>query len=147
MPEASSTVAPLTDPFCTRHPLVRVRSETSLRSSDIVDRIRRFELDAGIVYPHGLDIGDLTVAPLYQERLVLASGAELLAGRTDAITWAEALDMPMYLLYRTGHPRRRTEVGADPGADRDRGFGGNRGRAAADSLTRFRLNRPDSSVQ
>ncbi|MBF6416352.1 LysR family transcriptional regulator [Nocardia cyriacigeorgica] len=106
IPAASSTVALLTDPFCTEHPLVRVRLETSLRSSDIVDRIRRFELDAGIVYSHGIDTGELTVTQLYEERHVLVAGAELLAGRAETITWAEALEMPMCLLHKGMHGRQ-----------------------------------------
>ncbi|WP_280236742.1 LysR family transcriptional regulator [Nocardia cyriacigeorgica] len=106
IPAASGTVALLTDPFCTEHPLVRVRLETSLRSPEIVERIRRFELDAGIVYPHGIDTGDLTVTPLYDERHVLVAGTELLAGRSDTISWADALEMPMCLLHKGMHGRR-----------------------------------------
>ncbi|MFC4376122.1 LysR family transcriptional regulator [Nocardia halotolerans] len=100
IPAASSTVALLTDPFCTAHPLVRVQLETSLRSLDIVDRIRRFELDAGIIYAHGIDTAGLSAAPLYTERHVLLVGTELLAGRTGAISWAEALEMPLCLLHK-----------------------------------------------
>ncbi|MFD6393885.1 LysR family transcriptional regulator [Nocardia sp. NPDC060259] len=98
IPAASATVTQLTDPFCTEHPLVRIRVETSLRSRDIVDRIRRFELDAGIIYADGVDTDGLTSTPLYQERHVLVAGSELLAGSTAAISWAEALDLRMCLL-------------------------------------------------
>ncbi|MFD4353352.1 LysR family transcriptional regulator [Nocardia sp. NPDC058518] len=97
VPAASSTVALLTDPFCTEHPLLRVRVETSLRSLDIVERIRRFELDAGIVYVQGVDTSGLTLTPLYTERHVLVVGAALVASRT-AISWADALELPMCLL-------------------------------------------------
>ena len=51
VPAAATTVALLTDPFCAAHPLVRVQLETNLRSAGIVERIRRFELDAGILLP------------------------------------------------------------------------------------------------
>ncbi|MFC8380293.1 LysR family transcriptional regulator [Nocardia sp. NPDC057272] len=97
VPAASSTVALLTDPFCTEHPLMRVRVETSLRSLDIVERIRRFELDAGIVYAQGVDTSGLTLTPLYAERHVLVAGSALVAGRTE-ISWADALELPMCLL-------------------------------------------------
>lgn len=100
IPAASSTVSLLTDPFCTEHPLVRVQLETSLRSQDIVDRVRGFELDAGIGYPDGVDCAGLTVTPLYEERHVLVAGTELLAGRSDAIGWADAVEMPMCLLHK-----------------------------------------------
>ncbi|MFC4126426.1 LysR family transcriptional regulator [Nocardia rhizosphaerae] len=98
VPGASGTVTPLTDRLCTAHPLVRVHVETSLRSCEIVERIRRFELDAGVVYADGVDTGGLTVTPLYAERHVLVVGAELLAGRTAALSWAEALELRMCLL-------------------------------------------------
>ncbi|KAF0845365.1 LysR family transcriptional regulator [Nocardia caishijiensis] len=100
IPAAASTVALLTDPFCVEHPLVRVRLETTLRSLEIVERIRRFELDAGIIYERGVDTGGLTRTPLYTERHVLLAGADLLAGRTGTITWSEALEMPMCLLHK-----------------------------------------------
>ncbi|MFF2086179.1 LysR family transcriptional regulator [Nocardia sp. NPDC058176] len=100
IPAASGTVALLTDPFCAAHPLVRVRIETSLRSRDIVERIRRFELDAGIVYGHGVEFDGLARTPLYEERHVLLAGTDLLAGRAESITWTEALEMPMCLLHK-----------------------------------------------
>ncbi|MEZ0051222.1 DNA-binding transcriptional LysR family regulator [Mycobacterium sp. MAA66] len=98
IPAASSTVALLTDPFCAEHPLVRVQLESSLRSATIVERIRRFELDAGIIYPDGQNTTDLLVTPLYQERQVLIAGGELLTSHPDPITWADALELPLCLL-------------------------------------------------
>jgi DNA-binding transcriptional LysR family regulator len=98
VPAAATTVALLTDPFCAAHPLVRVQLETNLRSADIVERIREFELDAGILYPDRQDTGDLLVIPLYQERQVLVVGSELLTGKPDTISWAEAVNLPLCLL-------------------------------------------------
>ncbi|MUL64914.1 LysR family transcriptional regulator [Mycobacterium sp. CBMA 234] len=98
IPGASGTVAQLTDPFCAEHPLVRVQLESSLRSADIVARIGRFELDAGIIYPDGIDTASLTVIPLYQERHVLIVGADLLVSQANSITWTEALELPLCLL-------------------------------------------------
>lgn len=100
VPAASSTVALLTDPFCAEHPLVRVRLETSLRSADIVARIRRFELDAGVIYPDGEDTDGLLVTPLYRERQVLLAGVELVSGRSGGISWPDALELPMCLLHK-----------------------------------------------
>ncbi|MFC9790874.1 LysR family transcriptional regulator [Rhodococcus sp. NPDC127528] len=100
IPAAATTVAVITDPFCAEHPLVRVQLETSLRSADIVERVRRFELDAGIVYDGGLNTAGLVVTPLYEERHVLVAGRDLLAGRSDTIGWAEALELPMCLLNK-----------------------------------------------
>ncbi len=66
VPAASTTVALLADPFCAAHPMVRVQLEVNLRSAGIVERIRRFELDAGILYPDQQDTADLVVTRLYQ---------------------------------------------------------------------------------
>ncbi len=106
VPAASTTVALLTDPFCAAHPSVRVRLEVNLRSAGIVERVRRFELDAGILYPDQQDTADLLVTPLYHERPVLIAGAELLGGRSEAITWADALELPLCLLTRGMRGRR-----------------------------------------
>ncbi|PKW15982.1 LysR family transcriptional regulator [Saccharopolyspora spinosa] len=98
IPAAASTVALLTDPLCAEHPLVRVQLETSLRSSEIVERIRRFELDAGIIYPDGPNTTGLVVTPLYEEQHVLIASTELLTGQAETISWSDALELPMCLL-------------------------------------------------
>jgi DNA-binding transcriptional LysR family regulator len=106
VPAAATTVAMLTDPFCAAHPLVRVQLETSLRSAGIVERIRQFDLDAGILYPDRQDTADLLVTPFYQEQQVLLAGSELLTGQSDAISWQEAVQLPMCLLARGMRGRR-----------------------------------------
>jgi DNA-binding transcriptional LysR family regulator len=98
VPTAATTVALLTDPFCAAHPLVRVQVETNLRSAEIVERIRQFELDAGILYPDRQDTGDLLVTPLYEEQQVLIAGSDLLTGKSDTISWTDALALPLCLL-------------------------------------------------
>ncbi|SEL63670.1 LysR substrate binding domain-containing protein [Rhodococcus maanshanensis] len=98
IPAASTTVALLTDPFCAEHPLVRVQLESGLRSAEILDRIRRFELDAGLVHPDGEDTAGLLVTPLYEELHVLVAGSELPTGRSGTIGWQDALELPMCLL-------------------------------------------------
>jgi len=98
VPTAATTVALLTDPFCAAHPLVRVQVETNLRSAEIVERIRQFELDAAILYPDRQDTGDLLVTPLYKEQQVLIAGGDLLTGKSDTISWTDALALPLCLL-------------------------------------------------
>ncbi|WP_031469149.1 LysR family transcriptional regulator [Sciscionella sediminilitoris] len=100
IPAASGTVALLTDPFCAEHPLVRVRLETSLRSAEIVDRVRRFELDAGVIYASGQDTTGLTVTALYEEQHVLLAGGGLLTGRPEAMDWPDAVELPLCLLHK-----------------------------------------------
>jgi DNA-binding transcriptional LysR family regulator len=98
IPAASSTVAQLTDPFCAEHPLVRVQLEGGLRSADILERISRYELDAGIIYPDGLPTTGLTVTTLYEERQVLIASSDLLAGQSEVLRWSDALELPLCLL-------------------------------------------------
>jgi DNA-binding transcriptional LysR family regulator len=100
IPAAASTVALLTDPFCTVHPLVHVELETSLRSAEIVDRIGRFELDAGIIYSDSQHGADLLVTPLYEEQQTLVAGSELLTDQSNTISWPDALQLPMCLLAK-----------------------------------------------
>jgi DNA-binding transcriptional LysR family regulator len=106
VPAAATTVALLTDRFCAAHPLVRVQLEANLRSAEIVERIRRFELDAGILYPDREDTADLLVTPLYSEHQVLAVGSELLTAKSDTVSWSEALALPLCLLTAGMRGRR-----------------------------------------
>jgi DNA-binding transcriptional LysR family regulator len=98
IPAASTTVALLIDPFCQAHPLARVGLTTSLRSAEVVTLLRRFELDAGIIYVDGPNTDGLLVTPLYGERQVLITSGTLLTSQVDAISWAEALELPLCLL-------------------------------------------------
>ncbi len=98
VPAASTIAALLVDPFCTAHPLARVQLETSLRTAEIVRRLRHFELDAGIIYLDGQDTADLAVTPLYEERQVLIATSEMLAGHTTSIALTSAVQLPLCLL-------------------------------------------------
>jgi DNA-binding transcriptional LysR family regulator len=98
VPAASTTAALLIDPFCAAHPLTRVSLETSMRSAQVVDLLRRFELDAGIIYLEGQDTSGLRVTPLYTERQVLIGTPRLLTGQSGSISWADALELPLCLL-------------------------------------------------
>ena len=119
VPAASTTVALLTDPFCAAHPLVRVQLEVNLRSAGIVERIRKFELDAGILYPDQQDTADLLVTPLYHEQPVLIAGRRTVSavkrkpsrGPNAAAVTAVSADAghagPPAHRRRAGHPRPR----------------------------------------
>ncbi|WP_309080627.1 LysR family transcriptional regulator [Zhihengliuella sp.] len=100
VPAASTVAALLTDPFCAAHPLVRVSLETSLRSGDVVERVRDFELDAGIVYlgDDGGEDDGVRVRTLYRERQVLIAGDALVPEQGAPREWAEALGLPLCLL-------------------------------------------------
>jgi DNA-binding transcriptional LysR family regulator len=83
-----------------------VQLAMDLRSAGIVERIRRFELDAGILYPDRQDTADLVVTPLYQEQPVLIASAELLTTKSDTISWSEAAGLPLCLLPQGMRGRR-----------------------------------------
>jgi DNA-binding transcriptional LysR family regulator len=107
IPAAAATAALLIDPFCAAHPQTRVSLETSLRSAEVIDLLRRFELDAGIIYLEGQDTEGLRVTPLYTERQVLVVPPGLLGllghpGLADQpegpVSWPEAARLPLCLL-------------------------------------------------
>jgi LysR substrate binding domain len=75
-----------------------VQLETSLRSAEIVERIRRSNWTRGS--STRTDTDDLVITPLYQEQQVLLARAELLSGRSGIISWSDALELPMCLLNK-----------------------------------------------
>ena len=96
IPAATTTVALLTDPFCSVHPLARVQIDSGLASNEIQRRLRAFELDAGISYVGEEDTAGLTVTPLYHERMVLVGARDVLPDG-DSLTWAEVCQLPLCL--------------------------------------------------
>ncbi len=112
VPAAATRVALVVDPFCSMHPLVRVRVDAGLRAKEIVDRIRRFELDAGMVYVDGVDTDGLVMTPLYEERHVLVVGLSLLPDSSGPVTWEDAAALPMCLLHKGMRGRDRVDEAA-----------------------------------
>ncbi len=97
IPTALTVVASLTAPFARRHPLATAEV-LSLSTDEILDRLRRFELDAGIVYVESVTDPLFSVIPVWRERHVLLTSAEgAFAGR-DAVSWREAATVPLCLL-------------------------------------------------
>jgi DNA-binding transcriptional LysR family regulator len=78
----------------------------SLTSTQINHGLEDFSLDVGVTY---LDVdrpAALDARPLYDERYVLLSPAHLAPRRSGAVTWAEAIEMPLSLLTRNMRNRR-----------------------------------------
>jgi DNA-binding transcriptional LysR family regulator len=98
IPAASTTAALLVEPFCAIHPLARVQIDGGLPSSEIVQRLHRFELDAGVIYLSEQDTTELTVTPLYQERMVLIATDDLIPAHTQALSWQDVIVLPLCLL-------------------------------------------------
>jgi DNA-binding transcriptional LysR family regulator len=97
IPTALTVVAALTASFARRH--ARVTAEVlSLATDEILARLRRFELDAGIVYVESAQAAGLSIVPIWRERHVLLTGANgRFAGR-EALSWAEAATASLCLL-------------------------------------------------
>ena len=104
---ASTTAALLLTPFSATHPLVNVELRTRLSTEEILNQLRSFDLDAGIVHLEGVDAADLTVVPLYTERFVLAANRRLLPEDwTERITWSELTQLPLCMLAPSHGSRR-----------------------------------------
>jgi DNA-binding transcriptional LysR family regulator len=97
IPTALTVVASLTASFARRHSLVTAEV-LSLATDEILARLRRFELDAGVVYVESAQAAGFSVVPVWRERHVLLTGADgRFAGR-ETVCWAEAAGVPLCLL-------------------------------------------------
>jgi DNA-binding transcriptional LysR family regulator len=105
IPAAATTVAQLVDAFAAAHPLVSVHLHSDLPSTEIIRRLRHFELDAALLYADSDAATELDLVPLYQERHVLLAPPRFV-GEARSITWAEAAQLPLCLLATTMHGRR-----------------------------------------
>lgn len=118
IPTALTAVAELSAAFARRYP--RVTIEILSRSTgEILNELRHFEIDAGIVYVHSGGEPDLDTLQVWQEDHVLLAPTDgPLAGR-DEITWQEAAALPLCLLTTDMQNRRTIDatfagVGAVP---------------------------------
>jgi len=108
IPSAQTVLSLLTEPFCRRHPEVRISCE-SLSSRDIVARLADFELDVGMTYVDGEPLGPVRTVPLYREQyLLLTPAGSALAGRSR-VGWAELAGVPLALLSPVMQNRRILE--------------------------------------
>jgi DNA-binding transcriptional LysR family regulator len=97
IPTALTVVAALTASFARRHSLVTAEV-LSLATDEILARLRRFELDAGIVYMESAQTAGLSIVPVWRESHVLLTSADgRFAGR-ETVSWAEAASVPLCLL-------------------------------------------------
>jgi DNA-binding transcriptional LysR family regulator len=70
----------------------------SLATDEILARLRRFELDAGVVYVESAQVAGLSIVPVWRESHVLLTGVDgRFAGR-KTVSWAEAASVPLCLL-------------------------------------------------
>ncbi len=97
IPTALTVVASLTASFSRRHSQVTAEV-LSLATDEILARLRRFELDAGIVYVESAQTAGFDIVPIWREHHVLLTGAGgSFAGR-ETVSWSEAAGVPLCLL-------------------------------------------------
>lgn len=104
IPGAVTAVAALIDRFCADRPQVQLDLTTGLQSAEVLERIRRFELDAGLIYPRGLDTTGMVVTGLYREQLMLIGHADLIRDdgapppAAQEVPWDRIAGLPLCLL-------------------------------------------------
>jgi DNA-binding transcriptional LysR family regulator len=96
IPTALTRIADLTASFARRHPQTTMQVY-SMATPDILQGLRNFELDGGIVYSETGEEPDFAFQPMWVEGHVLITGSDRLAGRA-AITWSEAATLPLAML-------------------------------------------------
>ena len=98
VPTASTTASLVLSAFCSAHPLAKVQINSRLAATELYRRLREFELDAAIVHAAREDPHDVDLVPLYEERYVLLSPADMLPSGTTTLAWPEAAQLPLALL-------------------------------------------------
>lgn len=105
IPTALTAVAALTSAFCRRHPHASAEV-IALSTDEILDRLHRFELDAGVIYVASASEATLDVVPIWCERHVLLTAADgPFAGRST-VTWHDAAGTPLCLLTQDMQNRK-----------------------------------------
>ncbi|UXA09174.1 LysR family transcriptional regulator [Mycobacterium sp. SMC-2] len=98
VPSASTTASLVLSAFCSRHPLAKVHIRSRLAATELYRRLREFELDAAILQAAPDDAHEVQLVPLYEERYVLLSPADMLPSGVSTMTWPEAAQLPLALL-------------------------------------------------
>jgi DNA-binding transcriptional LysR family regulator len=105
IPTALASVGLLIAPFQTDHPRVRIKI-VSLSSIEIQRALDSFDLDAGVSYLDNEPLLRVQTVPLYHERYFLVTADRTLFRDRDAVTWAEAAEVPLCLLTPDMQNRR-----------------------------------------
>jgi len=98
IPAAVPHAATLLTTLAGRHPLTRVQMVTGLTSEEIVRRLQRYELDAGLIHPAVDDDEGLAITPLYDETMVVVSAPEIIAPARESLPGHEVAGLPLCLL-------------------------------------------------
>lgn len=98
IPTAATTVSLMLAAFCSAHPLAKARVHSALATTELCRRLRHCELDAAILPVTPEDDHDWHAVPLYEERYVLVSPADMLPTDTATLGWPDAAQLPLILL-------------------------------------------------
>lgn len=108
IPTALAVVSALTSPFALRHPRVSI-DVRSASTQTILEALRNFQLDAGILYTESAAAPDLHCLPLWSEDLVFITRHDGPWATTDDIAWRDAAAEPLCLLSRDMHHRQTVD--------------------------------------
>lgn len=98
IPTALPVVASLTGAFADAHPAVAIEVR-SASTRAILNALRNFELEAGVVYAHSAEAADLQYCALWREQMVFVTAAAT-PPHDETITWDAAARQPLCLLSR-----------------------------------------------
>jgi DNA-binding transcriptional LysR family regulator len=105
IPSALPMVPTLTTPYREQHPGVRF-TVLSATSSDVLDQLENFEVDAGLTYLGSEPIGRVRAVPLYRERYRLLTSSASPLGDRESVSWAEVARIPLCLMTPDMQNRR-----------------------------------------
>ena len=105
VPTAATYAAQLAIRLHRAHPRILTRIETA-SSLEIQQRLDNGTFDAGLTYQDSIGQDLMRVQVLYDESYVLLAPQNMIAADQDAITWAQAADLPLSLLEPRMQNRR-----------------------------------------
>ncbi|MEZ5210751.1 LysR family transcriptional regulator [Gordonia sp. (in: high G+C Gram-positive bacteria)] len=100
IPAATASVAGMVDRFGRRHGMVDVRIHSGLTSAEIVEQVRTFEFEVGLVFTDAVDVDDVLLTPLYEEHHVLVVPPGLIDHKASTIDWDAVGELPLCLLHK-----------------------------------------------
>ncbi|MBY6069591.1 LysR family transcriptional regulator [Leisingera aquaemixtae] len=105
VPTATAWAAQLVDQVHQAYPRILAQVEVT-SSLAIQQRLYDGTIDAGITYADSMGQELVTVQHLYEESYVLLAPEDMVSGRGDVISWAEAAELPLSLLDEQMQNRR-----------------------------------------
>ncbi|WP_030015730.1 LysR family transcriptional regulator [Curtobacterium sp. S6] len=112
IPAASVATASLLDRFCARHPGMQMNVSSSMSSSEIIEAVRHYRLDAGLIYLNEKEPPGLETMALYREQQVLLAAEGLLGTEGTRDPWAAIPRLPLCLMSARMRGRKLVDQAA-----------------------------------